>query len=254
MVSRYLFVILQNGFLFFLWVNSRKKLNLQKQPENLAVLYSFTGSADGAYPEAELIFDAAGNLYGTASGGGTGCGGSGCGVVFKLDPSGKETVLYSFKNLPDGAGPYGGLIWDAKGNLYDTTLGGGYHNKQCVQPCGTIFKLGPTGKETVLHRFTQRSTGWLPRGTLVRDSAGNLYGTAPDGNGDCPGEGCGVVFKLSKTGRYTLLHKARLGSGGDRVSATLVRDASGALYGTMSGGGIFSCRPAGCGTVFKLTP
>jgi uncharacterized repeat protein (TIGR03803 family) len=216
------------------------------------VLHSFTGSADGAYPEAELIFDAAGNLYGTASQGGTHC--KGCGVVFKLDPSGKETVLYSFKDLPDGAFPRGGLIWDARGNLYGTTFGGGYHNKRCPQPCGTIFKLAPNGKETVLYRFPRRGTGVWPRGTLVRDSAGNLFGTAADGDGTCAGD-CGVVFKLDKTGRYTVLYKVRgPGPGGIHPSATLVRDPSGALYGTMGASGAPQCPIPGCGTVFKLTP
>jgi uncharacterized repeat protein (TIGR03803 family) len=140
------------------------------------VLYSFTGGADGGLPQADLIFDTAGNLYGTTRIGGTGCSGVGCGVVFKLDSTGKETVLHSFKTFPDGAYPYGGLIWDSQGNLYGTTLGGGYKHRYCPQGCGTIFRLAPTGKETVLYRFPNLSTGEQPTGAVVRDSAGNLYG------------------------------------------------------------------------------
>jgi uncharacterized repeat protein (TIGR03803 family) len=217
------------------------------------VLYSFTDSTDGAYPQAGLIFDAAGNLYGTASLGGAGCNGQGCGVVFKLDTTGKETVLYSFKNFPDGAYPEGGLIWDGKGNLYGTTSAGGIDHRYC-NGCGTIFKVSPSGKETVLYRFPRLSTGDGPRGTVVRDSAGNLYGTAGGGGNGCGGTGCGVVFKLSKTGKLSLLYKASVGAGGIRPSATLVRDASGALYGTMRGSGAPQCPIPGCGTVFKLTP
>jgi len=229
------------------------------------VLYAFTGSTDGAHPQANLIFDAAGNLYGTTSGGGAGCNGAGCGVVFKLDASGKETVLHSFKDVPDGASPLGGLIWDSQGNLYGTTLTGGHKYRYCQgSGCGTIFKLAPTGKETVLYRFPRLSTGVWPEGALVRDSSGNLYGTTSWG-GDTRycAIGCGVVFKLSKTGKETLLYKFTSlpthGGGSRYPAATLVRDLSGNLYGTTELGGTGDCKDpggivVGCGVVFKLTP
>jgi uncharacterized repeat protein (TIGR03803 family) len=100
------------------------------------VLFSFGGGSDGGYPDAGLIADAKGNLYGTTEFGGADCDGTGngCGTVFKLTPKGKETVLYSFDGS-GGANPRGGLIVDAKGNLYGTTYVGGAHNR------GTVFEL-----------------------------------------------------------------------------------------------------------------
>jgi uncharacterized repeat protein (TIGR03803 family) len=218
------------------------------------VLHAFMGP-DGDAPLAGLTMDAAGNLYGTTSRGGTSCNG-GCGVVFKLDPSGKETVLHSFKDFPDGAFPVGDLTRDAKGNLYGTTSGGGFNHRYCNFGCGTIFKLAPTGKETVLYRFPALSTGVHPSGSVILDPAGNLYGTT-DAGGDtkfCGQVGCGVVFKLSKTAKLTILRKFSPGSG-SHPTPTLVRDASGTLYGTADGGGSGNGRDAyGCGVVFKLTP
>lgn len=111
---------------------------------NETVLYSFagTGAGDGEYPNAALVRDAQGNLYGTTEGG----GGSGYGTVFKLDTTGKETVLHSFSRAgADGAFPLGGVVRDDQGNLYGTTEVGGTSN------CGTVFKLDTTGKETVLY-------------------------------------------------------------------------------------------------------
>jgi uncharacterized repeat protein (TIGR03803 family) len=131
------------------------------------VLHSFTGSADGKFPTAGVVRDAAGNLYTTTKGGGT----SGNGSVFKLDTTGKETVLYSFTGSPDGSGP-GNLIRDTNGNLYGTTAYGGMSGN------GTVFKVDTTGKETVLHSFAGTGgDGANPYAGLVRDAAGNLYGT-----------------------------------------------------------------------------
>jgi uncharacterized repeat protein (TIGR03803 family) len=101
------------------------------------VLYSFTGGSDGASPWAGLVLDAAGNLYGTAQGGGSSDCNGGCGVLFEVDRSGKETVLYEFTNGDDGAGPVASLIWDKAGNLYGTAEGGGAYG------VGTVFKLTP---------------------------------------------------------------------------------------------------------------
>ena len=102
---------------------------------------------------------------------------SGDGVVFKVDPAGKETVLYSFTGGADGAGPSGDLVRDSDGNLYGTTSGGGPSN------AGVVFKLDPTGKETVLYSFTGGADGANPFAGLIRDEAGNLYGTASAGGG-----------------------------------------------------------------------
>lgn len=107
---------------------------------NEIVLHTFTGGSDGAYPYPGVIEDAAGNLYGTTFvGGGTGCGGSGCGTVFMLDKKGNETILHSFTGKNDGGTPYAGVILDAAGNLYGTTFAGGSFGK------GLVFRLD-TGK------------------------------------------------------------------------------------------------------------
>jgi uncharacterized repeat protein (TIGR03803 family) len=173
-------------------------------PSNaLTVLHSFTG-ADGAAPAGGLIMDGSGNLYGTTSAGGSGtCGGQfavgGCGTVFKLEPSGNETLLYSFKGGSDGANPaYGGLVMDAAGNLYGTTLEGGpgtcTGRNQVVVGCGTVFKLDPSGNETVVYTFTGGSDGAFPYAGVVMDAAGNLYGTA---SSFLALGGYGTVFKLA---------------------------------------------------------
>ena len=113
--------------------------------QTYSVLYSFTGGADGGNPWAPLIQDAAGNLYGTTQAGGS----NGVGTVFKLDASGTETVVYSFTAGTDGGFPLAGLVRDEAGNLYGTTLFGGVF----ACGCGTVFRLDPTGKETVLYSF-----------------------------------------------------------------------------------------------------
>jgi uncharacterized repeat protein (TIGR03803 family) len=177
------------------------------------VLYAFT-SRNGFHPDAGwqpnagLIFDAKGNLYGTTAQGGNylnGCSTSGCGVVFKVDPTTrKETVLYKFTGGADGAGPRAGLIFDAKGNLYGTTYNGGNNVNSCDgsggSGCGVVFKVDPTTrKETVLYTFTGGADGAGPTGGLIFDAKGNLYGTTYNG-GDlnlCYSGGCGVVFKLT---------------------------------------------------------
>ena len=207
-----------------------------------AVLYSFcmrTNCADGASPVAPLLRDKGGILYGTTSNGGT----SGNGVVFKLDVSGKETVLHRFAGDPkDGATPQAGLIRDGANNLYGTTSYGGSFGD------GMVFKLNKANKETVLYDFTGGMDGGNPQyGRLVRDSAGNLYGTTLTGGSfSCGGDGCGTVFKLNKAGKETVFHN--FGSQEDgQTYANVIRDTAGNLYGTTAFGG-----PAGNGTVFKL--
>jgi len=276
----------------------------QAQTYAEGVLYTFTGTT-GNNPFAGLVMDAQGNLYGTTAGGGN----PGFGTVFKLDSTGKETVLYSFANTPDGASPLGGLLRDARGNLYGTTSGGGASNSgtvfkldmagtetllysfagsgsgdgsgpsdslamdaqgnlygttqeggdpTCVtafgvQSCGTVFRVDPTGKETVLYIFTGTGgDGAQPWGDLLLDAQGNLYGTTEYGgftNAFCS-SGCGTVFKLDSTGKETILYSftgQRTGGDGANPQAGLVMDAQGNLYGTTSSGGTDNV-----GTVFKL--
>jgi uncharacterized repeat protein (TIGR03803 family) len=221
------------------------------------LLYSFTGAGgDGANPYAGLVRDTAGNLYGTTSGGGSSSCSGGCGVVFKVDNSGKETVLYSFTGTDgDGANPWAGLILDARGNLYGTTVYGGAYDE------GTVFKLNNTDKESVLYSFGG-VYGANPYGGLVRDAAGNLYGTTFNGGeySECYGggdEGCGVVFKLAANGKETVLHSfcsaQETCKDGANPYAGLVRDAAGNLYGTTyQGGSSDGCDFPRCGTVFKV--
>jgi uncharacterized repeat protein (TIGR03803 family) len=220
------------------------------------VLHKFTGGADGSFPNASLVRDNAGNLYSTAaSGGDLACGsGSGCGVVFKLDITGRETVLHSFTGGKDGAfpaGPAGGLVRDAAGNLYGTTQLGGDLACGNGKGCGVVFELDATGRETVLHSFTGGADGSFPNASLVRDNAGNLYGTQLGAGGI--GSGGGVVFKLGTTGRETVLHSFTGGANGSFPNASLVRDNAGNLYGTTQVGGDLACGSGfGCGVVFKL--
>ncbi len=238
------------------------------------VLYSFKGGADGAFPATDLLRDDWGNLYGTTHGGGdvsvTVCSfNPGCGVVFKVDPTGKETVLYAFTGGTDGLGPSSGLVRDDAGNLYGTTILGGDLSVVCppfspIPGCGVVFKLDPTGKETVLHAFTGGVDGYAPYGDLLRDEAGDLYGAAGNG-GDVSGFcsevvepatgflGCGTLFKLDHTGRFTVLHTFNGADGGPFPDGWLVQDNAGNLYGmTGNGGDLSGCSNLGCGVVFKL--
>jgi len=215
---------------------------------HFSVLHAFNGSSDGFSPYAGLLRDASGNLYGTTSGGGS----YDSGIVFKLDPAGKETILHSFgPGNYDGGNPMGGLVTDKNGNLYGTTYSGGDGYQE-----GIVFKLDSNGKETILYAFTGESDGSQPQGNLIRDDSGNLYGTTTDGGLNPYGNGCGTVFQLEESGHITILYtfKGVVGGGPDGCHpvAGLVRDQDGNLYGTTRQGGISNCR-GGCGTIFKLT-
>ena len=222
--------------------------------QELITLHSFTGD-DGANPEAGLIADPAGNLYGTTQRGGVttteSCRPVGCGTVFQLTPSGTLNVLHSFTGS-DGEEPFAGLIADAAGNLYGTTdSGGAPMSCNITTGCGTVFQLDTSGTLTVLHSFTNRRDGNHPDAGLIADAAGNLYGTTLSG-GD---GGYGTVFQLDPSGTLTVLYSFTGGSDGRSPVAGLIADAAGNLYGTTRGqlGAMGSC-PLGCGTVFQLTP
>lgn len=223
---------------------------------NATVLYAFTGGVDGGSPGGNLVKDTDGNFYGATFWGGdlSGCFTNGCGVLFKVDRFGSETVLYTFTGKADGANPNGGLVRDAEGNLYGTASGGG--DPSCYQGCGTVFKLEPNGGFTVLHRFRAGAGGSGPTSGLVRDAKGNLYGTTAGGGNfnRCPA-GCGTVFKLDASGKQTVLYRFKGGKDGVDPFPSLIRDAAGNLYGITSGGGDLKCSDgvgSGCGVVFRL--
>jgi uncharacterized repeat protein (TIGR03803 family) len=243
------------------------------------IIYSFAGGADGAYPESDLIMDSAGNLYGTTSAGGTGCGNNGCGTVFELARTKngwKHQVLYSFAGSPnDGADPKAGLAFDSAGNLYGTTTGGGDSN--CGGGCGTVLRLAPNSRggwtESILYRFGGYSGGMHPASDLVFDSQGNLYGTAGGGTGTgfCGGQfwggdGCGIVFRLTPNPDGTWTESTIYDFAGAPDAAvpigSLVLDVDGSMYGATSYGGPGPCilghnefnPPYGCGALYKLTP
>jgi uncharacterized repeat protein (TIGR03803 family) len=194
-------------------------------------LYTFT-SSEPVF--SRLILDPAGNLYGTAEEGGE----YGEGVLFKVDTSGNETVLYNFTGGTDGRLPSAALIRGPGGDLYGTAEYGGAFG------VGTVFKLTEAGEETVLYSFGGvTSDGAKPIADLVRDKAGNLYGTTWVG-----GTGDGTVFELSKNGEERVLHSFSFGDGAFPY-AGLAEDSQGNLYGTAAGGG-----DNDQGVVFKITP
>jgi uncharacterized repeat protein (TIGR03803 family) len=204
------------------------------QTLNEVVLHNFASFAGGTNPQAGVIRDADGNLYGTTVYHGSP---SNAGAVYKVDKTGRETVLYSFTGHPDGYWPLAGVIRDADGNLYGTTSRGG------AADAGIIYKVDPAGQETVLYSFTGWGDGANPQGELVRDSAGNLYGTTPWG-----GVGMGVVYKLDATGHQTVLYTFRGAADGGHPYAGVILDDAGNLYGTTNYGGAFQY----FGTVFKV--
>jgi uncharacterized repeat protein (TIGR03803 family) len=207
------------------------------------VLHSFGKGTDGNTPLAAPVLDTEGNLYGTTINGGTYTQGT----VYKVTPSGTETILHSFDvNGHDGADPAGGLVRDTKGNLYGTAEGGG------TDGCGAVFELTASGTETILYSFEVNGTdGCFPIAGLVRDTKGNLYGTTEFGGvNPCSAENCGTVFELTSSGRETILHNfENNGTDGNFPVSGLVRDTKGNLYGTTASGGTYDL-----GTVFELTP
>ena len=228
------------------------------------------GAEGGNVPTGPLVFDAAGNIYGTTLLGGTGqCDNvSGCGVVYELSPTKaggwSQTVLYNFEFARHGAWPSAGMIFDAAGNLYGTTLTGG--SGLCfdldIPGCGTVFELKPRsdGKwtETILYSFQNNGIdGDYPVGGLIFDSAGNLYGTASSGGITTCSRvyifGCGAVFEVSpKSGgewsEKVLYDFQNNSTDGEDPGFGLVFDSAGRLYGTTTYGGSHKI-----GTVFQLS-
>ena len=203
------------------------------------VLYSFGSGSDGANPEAGLVADSSGNLYGTTYYGGT----HNRGTVFKITPQGTESVLYSFcpkyPNCSDGFNTGSGLIIDSSGNLYGTTYAGG------ADSLGVVFKVAQDGTQTVLYSFKGGNDGADPNAGLVADSSGNFYGTTYDGGTS----NLGTVFKLAADGTESVLYSFAGGSDGAYPFASLIFDANGNLYSTTYQGG-----GGNHGTVFKLAP
>lgn len=227
------------------------------------ILYNFCPNGGSDCPDGDQVVggnpvvDKAGNIYGTTDYGGVnGCGrsGGGCGVVFKLTPTGSESVLYAFAGGNDGELPTGGVIEDRKGNFYGTTTYGGTADQ------GTVFEVEADGTEKVLYSFCQQQNctdGAGPwNAKLLRDRSGNLYGTTTGGGST----NSGVVFEISARGSYSVLHSF-CPQGGSPCSDGVVpfgapiMDSAGNLYGTTYYGGT-SCNQSGngCGTIWKIAP
>lgn len=213
------------------------------------VLKSFTGP-DGAYPSAGVTLDGAGNLYGTtAQGGGSGCEGNGCGIVFRLMPasggSWTETIMHTFTGGADGAVPFSQIGLDGSGNAYGTTYQGGGSGCHGIG-CGTVFELTPASggswSETIIHNFGAGSQGALPTVGVTLDAMGNLFGTTSSG------ATAGVVFELVETSGnwdYAILHGfTGYGLGPQQV----ILDSEGNIYGVTSGGA------GNYGLVFEIEP
>ena len=226
------------------------------------VLYTFTWLEDGGLPSGGVIFDSAGNLYGTTIEGGT----AALGTVFRLAPPATdggdwtETVLYSFLGgTIDGAHPNGGLVFDKAGNLYGTTSGGGFTNTStCSQGCGTVFELAsPTATggewtENVI-QFFHYTTGGYPGSAPIIDARGDLYGTTVYGGPS----GEGTVYRLTPPATegahwgYRVLYafQGLLTADSAQPWGSLTLHGAGVLYGTASYGGTYEY-----GTIFQLVP
>ncbi len=213
------------------------------------VLYSFGGASmnDGASPNVPAINPITHQIEGTTSGGGTNTAAcpNGCGTAYAIDSDGQETILHVFAGSPDANLPAGTSVFDTAGNLYGVSFYGGGLNGDTGH--GTVFTIKSTGQESLLYRFKAPPDGTNPNGALVRDAAGNLYGTTTyGGSGSCNNgflPGCGTVFKIDASGTETVLHSFTGGSDSQFPTA-LVQDASGNLFGAANNNGK--------GVIFKL--
>lgn len=215
-----------------------------------SVIYAFKGGiVDGNDPYGGVVRDRQGNFYGTTIGGGTSnCVGEGCGIVYKIDASGQETILHRFTNGADGGHPGDTLFQGSGGYLYGTTDSGG------PQDAGVVFKIDKTGNETVLYNFTGGSDGGGPFGGLTQDAAGNFFGTTEFGGNTSCQSGCGTVFEIDSSGRETVLHSFTGKKDGAYPLAGVILDSDGNLYGTAPQGGNRLCANGlGCGVAFKLS-
>jgi uncharacterized repeat protein (TIGR03803 family) len=234
-----------------------------------SIIYLFQGaSADGSYPEAAMVFDRDGNLYGTTSqGGGPNCGGYGCGTVFELKPPHQqgetwtETVLHTFvgPSSTDGYGPSCNLVFDATGNLYGTTGFGGTYNNGAVFEMNPPAAKGDPWAESVIYSFIGQPDGASPSAGLVAGQNGSFYGSA---TGWGPKD-YGTIFQLTPPAQAgdpwteTVLHAFTLQADGGNPGGGVILDTEGNLYGTTAVGGNYSCNAGfndGCGVVFKLAP
>ncbi len=215
-----------------------------------SILYAFAGGSDGDRPSGAVALDASGNVYGVTELGGA----NNYGIVYKLTHGSSgwtETILHSFAGGSDGAYPLYRVVFDASGNLYGTTQGGG--NPECNGGCGVIFKLSPTASgwtESVIYSFTGLADGSRPA-SLIFDASGNLFGAAiGGGNLTSCSNGCGTIFRLTPVvggWRFGRLYAFQNAGGANPVSITL--DPAGNIYGVTENGGI-ACS---CGVAFKLT-
>lgn len=202
-----------------------------------SILHSFTCAAtDGCSPYAGVTLDSSGNIYGTTLTGGT----NGVGTVFKLTPSGVFSLVHSFDYTgSDGFVPYAGVTLDSGGNIYGTTYEGG------TIGFGAVYKITPSGTESLLYSFTGGTDGSYPQSVLVFDKSGNLYGTTSYGGA----YGWGTVFKISGSGTFSVLYGFTGATDGGNPGTNLVLDSSDNLYGITTSGGAYTF-----GTVFKVTP
>jgi uncharacterized repeat protein (TIGR03803 family) len=251
---------------FLLWAAAAVALPAQ----TFTALYSFDGTG-GANPYAGLIQGTDGNFYGTTSAGGANVACTtqftvGCGTVFKITPRGTLTTLYSFCSLSDcadGEYPLAGLVQGANGDFYGTTEFGGVGSTCSGGPCGTVFKITPTGTLTTLHSFAG-TDGEFPYAGLVQATNGDFYGTTLNGgaNQDCLDSfgaltGCGTVFKITPSGTLTTLYSfCSLSDCPDGAIpyAGVVQATNGDFYGATAYGGPNCAGDGGCGTAFKMTP
>jgi uncharacterized repeat protein (TIGR03803 family) len=213
---------------------------------NETVLHNFTGGTDGGYPLGGVVLDSQGNLYGTTSLGGHNI--TNCGTVYKIDPQGNFSVLYTFDDCSGLNGPGAGLVPDSAGTMYGTTQNGGAYK------AGSVFKIDASGNYKLLHSFA----GWdggggLDSSPLTLDAAGNLYGSMVFQGGDC----CGTVFKLGTDGKLIVLYSFTGGYDGEGPNGHVAVDPQGNVYGaTLRGGTIvsmFGIDEPNPGVAFKIS-
>jgi uncharacterized repeat protein (TIGR03803 family) len=206
-------------------------------------LYQFD-ITHGTSPFSPLVLGTDGNFYGTAGSGGA----NGDGVVFRITSAGKLTVLHSFDNT-HGRGPFSPVVQGTDGNFYGTTLTGGTHNS------GVVFKMTPAGALTVIHNMNGTTEGYGPYAGLVQATDGNFYGVNANGgtaSAGCP-SGCGVLFKVTPTGTFTVLHNFD-GATGNTPFVSPFQHTNGLVYGDTEQGGsgnVSPCSTGSCGLVYS---